>query len=139
MAACLTARGVVRRARADGTVELELIRAAGCGGCRGACLWRSLSAEPVLALHAGRRLAAGTEVSVALPERFVLRTALLMHGLPWIALLGGAALGAAVTGSDAGTLAGALIVLALALALTPGLRRRFERDAREQLSLQTIE
>lgn len=139
MSTCLTARGVVRRARADGTVELELTPAAGCSGCRGACLWRRLSADPGLALRSTRPLPVGAEVSVSLPERFVLHTALVMHGVPWAALLAGAAVGAAATGSDLGTVAGALLGLVVALALTPGLRRRFERAVCDRLEVAAAE
>ncbi len=139
MSTCLTARGVVRKARADGAVELELTPSAACRGCRGVCLWRRLSAQPTLALHPSTRLVPGTEVSVSLPERFVLRTALLMHGLPWAALLAGAAAGAAASGSDLGTLVGAVASLSLAIALTPGLRRRFEASARHKLELEAVE
>lgn len=139
MPSCLTARGVVRETRADGSVELELTPSAACRGCRGACLWRRLGAEPPLALHPRTRLAAGTEVAVSVPERFVLRAALLMHGLPWAALLAGGAAGAAVSGGDLGTLVGAVSGLGVGVALTPGLRRRFEARAREQLELDTVE
>lgn len=139
MSECLTARGVVRRARADGTVELELIPSPGCRGCHGACLWRRLSDEPALALRTRRPFAPGTRVSVSLPERFVLRTALLMHGVPWLGLLTGAALGATATGSDLGTVAGAATGVVAALALTPGLRRRFEHAAWDQLELEAAE
>lgn len=139
MSACLTARGVVRRARADGTIELELMQSEGCRGCRGACLWRRLSDGPSLALRTRRSFAPGTRVAVSLPERFVLRTALLMHGVPWIGLLAGAALGAAAAGSDLGTVAGAVAGVVVALALTPGLRRRFEHAAWDQLELEAVE
>ena len=139
MSTCLTARGVVRRARADGTVELELTPSPGCRGCRGACLWRRLSDAPTLALRPGRPFAAGTPVALSLPERFVLRTALLMHGVPWVGLLAGAALGATATGSDIGALVGAISGVAVALGATPRLRRRFERAAAEQLELEAVE
>jgi positive regulator of sigma E activity len=77
-------------------------------------------------------------VLVTLPERYVLLSALLLHGLPWAALLGGAALGAYAIPGDKGAIAGAVVAAAAAVLLTPALRRRLERATLERLRLQPL-
>lgn len=70
----------------------------------------------------------GTAVRVTLPADQVVSSALLLHGLPLAALLVGGAGGAALTGSDSWTFAGALAGLAAAVVATRGLRRRAEES-----------
>src|SRR5690606_29856239 len=77
-------------------------------------------------LRSSVALEAGTPVRVTLPADRVMSGALLLHGLPLAALLAGGAGGAALTGSDAGTLLGALSGLAAAVLATGELRRRAE-------------
>jgi positive regulator of sigma E activity len=78
-------------------------------------------------------LAVGDQVVISLPQRYVLLGALLVHGLPLAALLGGALVGVATTGSDLGCLLGAVTAVALTVAATPGLRRRIERMTLRQV------
>lgn len=136
---CMTARGVVRGTTPDGYAEVELFESAGCEGCAGACLWRRLddTRRATIRLHSptARR---GVPVLVSLPQRYVLLSTLLLHGLPLAALLAGAAAGTLATGSDLGTLAGAAAGVALALASTPGLRRRMERATIRGLVLRPL-
>jgi positive regulator of sigma E activity len=123
----LTADAIVIAARADGTVDLEFAAFKGCSGCAGTCLWKRLTATRLRALAVDRSLAPGTAVSVALPELAVLRGALVSYGLPLASILIGAAAGAAVAGSDFGTLLGALVALALVIAGFGPIRLRLER------------
>jgi hypothetical protein len=51
----------------------------------------------------------------------------LLHGLPLAAILAGAALGAWSTGSDSGTLIGALLALAVVIGGFSFCRRRIEQ------------
>jgi positive regulator of sigma E activity len=77
----------------------------------------------------------GADVLVALPERYVLLSALLLHGLPWGALLVGAALGAYAVPGDVGAVVGSVLAAAAAIFSTPALRRRVERATLARLSL----
>jgi positive regulator of sigma E activity len=74
-------------------------------------------------------------VQVALPERRVLHVSLLLHGLPLAAILLGAATGAALVGSDTGTLAGALVGLVVAVAGFRPLAHRLERATLARLDI----
>lgn len=65
-------------------------------------------------------------VSVALPGRRVLFASVLVHGLPLLAILAGAAAGAWSTGTDAGTLIGALLAIAIVVTGFGFWRRRIE-------------
>ena len=124
---CLSADAIVRSVDNEGYVELEFDAASRCAGCAGLCTWTRTDAEPKrIRLRAPRGIEPGTRVRVTLPADRVMSSALLLHGLPLAALLAGAAGGAALTGADAGTLAGALIGLCAAVLATRGLRRRAE-------------
>ena len=102
----MTARATVRAVGEDGLVDLEIDGSARCAGCAGACLWRR-AAAPRARLPSSTALPVGASVLVALPQRYVLMSALLLHGLPWSGLLAGAAVGAYLSGHDLGTLIGA--------------------------------
>ena len=134
----MTARAVVSGICADGFVDIEVTEAARCAGCAGACMWRRSTAAPRARLRTSTHLPVGTPVLVVLPQRYVLLAALLLHGLPWIALLLGAATGALVTGSDLGSLLAAVLAIAISLMMTPRLRRRLERAAMERFELQPV-
>jgi positive regulator of sigma E activity len=134
----MTARAVVTAIRADGRVDLEIAAPARCAGCAGMCTWRRLPERARLRLKTDATWSVGADVLVALPERFVLLSALLLHGLPWAALLVGAALGAYAIQGDAGAIAGAVLAAAAAIALTPALRRRVEKATLERLNLVSL-
>jgi positive regulator of sigma E activity len=123
----LTADAVVVAARPDGTVDLEFAPRKGCEGCAGTCLWKRLSAMRLQHLAVDCALAPGTLVSVAIPDRRVLHGALATYGIPLASILLGAAAGAAISGSDLGTLAGALLALVLVIAGFARFRPRLER------------
>jgi positive regulator of sigma E activity len=131
----MTARAVVTAFHADGSIDLEIARPPRCAGCAGMCTWRRLPESVQLRLPAGGCADVGADVLVALPERYVLLSALLLHGLPWAALLVGAALGAYAIPGDLGAIGGAMLAAAAAVLLTPALRRRVERATLERLSL----
>jgi len=124
---CLTAEAVVVAARDNGSVDLEFQPAAGCAGCAGTCLWRRLQATRLERLRAVGHFDLGERVIVSLPERRVLMASMIVFGLPLAALLLGGATGAAWSGTDFGTLAGALAGLGLAIAASRPLGRRLER------------
>jgi positive regulator of sigma E activity len=132
---CLTAEAVVIAARANGRIDLEFVPAAGCAGCAGTCLWRRLQATRIEHLDAGGGFRPGARVSVALPERRVLLASLVVYGLPLIALLLGAAAGAAAFGTDLAVLAGAVAGVALALVASRPLGRRLERATLQRLEI----
>ena len=130
----MTASGVVVRA-AGARLDVELKPAAGCRGCRGLCMWRLERRGETLVLPDGGDFQPGDRVLVALPDRYVLRAALLLHGLPLAALLCGALAGAAVGGSDVAAVVGAVLGVAAALAATPRLRARLERTVAMSLEV----
>jgi positive regulator of sigma E activity len=131
----MTARAVVTAFHADGSVDLDIARPPRCAGCAGMCTWRRLPETVRLRLPVGGSAGVGADVLVALPERYVLVSALLLHGLPWAALLVGGALGAYAVPGDVGAIAGAVLACAAAVLLTPALRRRVEKATLERLSL----
>lgn len=134
---CLAADAIVRSIDADGYVELEFDGASRCAGCAGLCAWRRADAAPErLRMRSTLALAPGTPVRVTLPVDRVLTSALLLHGSPLAALLVGGAAGALLTGSDTGTLAGALAALAAAVLGTRRLRRRAEETTFAQATLE---
>jgi positive regulator of sigma E activity len=122
----MTADAVVVAARADGYVDLEFSPSRQCAACAGTCLWKRLQSARLERLAVGN-LVPGTEVTVALSERSVLRASILLHGLPLAAILIGAAAGAAASGSDFGTMIGAVCGLTIAIAGFKGLSRRLEQ------------
>jgi sigma-E factor negative regulatory protein RseC len=123
---CLTVDATVLAAD-GGFVDVELDAASRCAGCSGTCMWGRGRQTPVARLRTGAVLAPGDRVRVSLPAGALMRSTLLLHGLPLAALLAGGALGAWVTQSDLGCLAGALASLGLALyVVAPRLRQRVE-------------
>jgi positive regulator of sigma E activity len=134
----MTARATVSAVGGDGLVDLTIDAASRCEGCTGVCLWRRLPVKTHARLPSSAPLRVGTEVLVALPQRYVLLSALLLHGLPWVALLAGAAAGAYVAGHDLGAVAGAVLAVTFSIIMTPGLRRRLEKAAMERFSLRPI-
>lgn len=112
--------------RSDGFVDLEFSSARQCAACAGTCLWKRLQAARLNRLPVSRGMEPGTRVSVALPGSRVLLASILLHGLPLLAILVGAAIGAWSTGSDIGTLIGALLVLAVVITGFGFWRRRIE-------------
>lgn len=88
-----------------------------------------------LTLPASGALPLGAAVVVTLPDRYVLVGAMLLYGLPLVALLVGGAAGASVFGSDlaAAGVAGAAFIGAL-LAAGP-LRRRLELATLRRLAV----
>jgi positive regulator of sigma E activity len=123
----LTADAIVVAARPDGTVDLEFAPHPGCEGCAGTCLWKRLAALRLQRLRVDRALAPGAAVSVAIPGRQLRNGALATYGIPLGAILLGAAAGAAVSRTDLGTLTGALLALALVVAVFGRLRLRLEK------------
>jgi sigma-E factor negative regulatory protein RseC len=79
--------------------------------------------------------AVGNAATVSLPDRYLLKGALLVYGLPLAALLAGAALGSAFGRSDLGAALGALGALVGAGAAVLPLRRRLERATLAHLVL----
>lgn len=114
--------------RPDGLVDLEFSSARQCAACAGTCLWKRLRAARLNRLPVARRLEPGTHVSVTLPGRSVLRASILLHGLPLIAILAGAAIGTWLTGTDTGTLIGALVAISVVMTGFGVWRARIERS-----------
>jgi len=131
----MTADATVTRIGRDGRVEVEFGPPAGCSGCEGACLWRRLPSAQRLSFDTPLPLAVGETVVVALPDRYLLLGAMLVHGLPLAALLVGALVGVAVAGSDLGGVAGALGGVAAALLIAPRLRAKLERNTLRRVEL----
>jgi positive regulator of sigma E activity len=131
----MTADATVTRVGADGRVEVEFGPPARCRGCEGACLWRRLPAPQRLSFDTPLALAVGEPVVVALPDRYLLLGALLVHGLPLAALLAGALAGVAIGGSDLSAAAGALAGVVAALLVAPRLRAGLERNTLRRVEL----
>ncbi len=129
----MTADAVVVAAAADGCVDLEFAPRAECGACAGTCLWKRLSAARLERIAATAALRPGVAVTVSLSERQLLHASLLVHGMPLVAILIGAAAGAGFTGTDAGTLAGAAIAFLGVAALFGRWRKRIERATLDSL------
>jgi positive regulator of sigma E activity len=132
---CMTARAVVRRTQSAGCIEVEFSDLPRCRGCEGACMWRRLPVATRLRVATELPVRIGDSVLVALPERYVLVGAILLHGLPWAALLAGAVAGFVATGTDTGSVLGALGAVALALLAARRLRGRIERMTMRCLSV----
>jgi positive regulator of sigma E activity len=123
----LTADAIVRSVDADGYVELEFDLASRCAGCAGMCTWTRSDASPKrIRLRSNVAVGPGTLVRVTLPADRVMRSALLLHGAPLVALLVGGAGGAALTGTDFGTLIGALLAITGAVLGTRHVRKQAE-------------
>lgn len=86
----------------------------------------------MLRLQTPTPLVVGQAVDVLLPARSLLNAALLLHGLPWAALLLGAFLGAIVGGTDLSCLVGAGIGFGMTLLLSAAWRKRLELDTSSQ-------
>ena len=108
---CMTADARVERVHADRTVELSVVEPPRCKGCEGTCIWR-VSPASSLRVRSNGQLQPGQLVTISLKRKDFLRGALLLHGLPWAGLVGGAALGALLRGGDLWVLVGAMIGLA---------------------------
>lgn len=134
----MTARAVVLRSHADGSVDVEIDTASRCEGCAGVCMWRRLPDRQRARIMSGRPIAAGTKVLVGLPERYILLGSLLVHGLPLAALLLGAVGGGLLIGGDLGALLGAAVTAGAALALASALRARLERAVLAELRLEPL-
>ena len=131
----LTADAIVVAARPDGTVDLEFAPHKGCEGCRATCLWKRLAAMRLDRIAVDSELKPGSAVSVAIPAEPLLFGALATYGIPLVSILVGAAAGAAMSGTDVGTLAGALIALGLVIAGFRLFRPRLERAVLASLSV----
>jgi positive regulator of sigma E activity len=131
----MTADATVTRASADGRVEVEFGPPARCHGCEGACLWRRLPGTQRLNLDTPLAWVVGQPVVVALPDRYLLLGAVLVHGLPLAALLIGALAGVAVGGSDVSSAIGAALGLAAAMLTAPRLRAKLELDTLRRVEL----
>lgn len=131
----MTADATVTRVGTDGRVEVEFGPPARCRGCEGACLWRRFPAAQRLTFDTRLALAVGEPVVVALPDRYLLLGAMLVHGLPLAALLAGALAGVAVIGSDLGGAFGAVAGIAAALLIAPRLRAKLERNTLRRVEL----
>ena len=125
------ARAKVLAAHADGRLAVEVVASQGCSGCRCARIAAPGTRVARLELGSPLPLKVGDELRITIPAREVLRGALRLHGLPWIALLVGAA-GGGLTGlGDFGCFLGACAGLAVALVF---LSRTREGPARRALS-----
>lgn len=131
----MTADATVTRVGADGRVEVEFGPPPRCRGCEGACLWRRMPGLQRLSLDTAVALSVGEPVVVAIPDRYLLLGAIVVHGLPLAALLAGALAGVALGGSDLSAVAGAVAGVAIALVATPRLRTRLERDTLRRVEL----
>jgi positive regulator of sigma E activity len=78
-------------------------------------------------------------VDVTLPERYLLLGAALAYGLPLVALLAGAAIGAAWWRSDWGAAAGAALAVAAAALAATVLRRRLESAMLARLAIRPVD
>jgi positive regulator of sigma E activity len=130
----MTAHGVVVGADPEAGVEVRLEEPR-CQGCQGVCFWRQPRQPALFRLHCEGRFRVGQPVRVALPASYVLFGSLLVHGLPWSALLLGGSFGWSVSGSDLGCLLGASSGMLAALGLLPRFQRRLERAALANLEL----
>ncbi len=133
-----TASGVVTAAAA-GFIDVEFEPPPRCSGCGGACFWYRFPDKQHARLGARGDLPVGAKVSVAVPDRLLLLASMLVFGLPLLALLGGAAVGAALLDSDLGAALGAVLGLFAAVLAGLSLRRRVERAALERIAIRVVE
>ena len=109
-----------------------------CKGCGGACLWYRVPPTEQLALAARTSIPVGATVAVTLPDRYLLLGAVLVYGVPLVALLAGAAVTAAVFESDLAAAAGAVLTLFAGLLVASSLRRRVERATLQHLDVTRV-
>jgi positive regulator of sigma E activity len=133
----LSAEAIVTRLAALDRIEIELQAPTDCGTCRGACMWRGAEPRTVL-VHAPKRLAIGARVRVRLPASYLLRAALLVHGLPWAALLVGALIGTGVAHSDWGSLVGLLAGLLFSVMVVPRMQHKLASGLATHLDIQAL-
>ena len=81
----------------------------------------------------------GAAVDITLPERYLLLGATLVYGLPLVALLAGAVIGAAWWRSDLGAAAGAALAVAGAALAVIALRRRLESALLARLAVRPVD
>lgn len=123
---CLAAEATVLGIDAEGYVELEFNPGSRCAGCTGLCALGRERQQRRARFKSNVPLAPGTAVRVMLPADHIMKSAVVLHGLPLAALLAGAAMGSGLAGSDIGTLLGAVAGLAAAVPASQGLRRKTE-------------
>ena len=99
------------------------------------CLWRRLPEAHRARFDTPASVAVGDRVVVALPDRYLMLGSLLVYGWPLAALLGGAAVGAAASGTDLGSAAGAVLGVIGAVLSAPLLRQCAERTTLRHLSV----
>jgi positive regulator of sigma E activity len=85
------------------------------------------------------RLAVGAAVDVTLPERYLLLGAAVVYGLPLVALLAGAVIGAAWWRSDLGAAAGAALAVGGAALAVVVLRRWLENAMLARLAVRPVD
>ena len=81
----------------------------------------------------------GAAVDITLPERYLLLGATFLYGLPLVALLAGAVIGAAWWRSDLGAAAGAALAVAGAALAVIALRRRLESALLARLAVRPVD
>lgn len=119
----MQAEGTVVRREGDNAI-VKVVRSGGCGRCHeiGGCggdgheqRCEEFFVDNVFGAQDGQR------VTIEIPEGVALKAAVLMYGIPLLALLGGAALARLLSSSDLAVATGGgvcLILAALALRLT---------------------
>jgi positive regulator of sigma E activity len=96
-------------------------------------------ASAKLAVPVQASFAVGAAVAVTLPESYLLLGALLVYGVPLVALLAGAAGAALLFGSDLAAAGGAASAVALTLLAAPTLRSRLEKATLRELCVQPLD
>jgi positive regulator of sigma E activity len=81
----------------------------------------------------------GVAVDITLPERYLLLGATFVYGLPLVALLAGAVIGAAWWRSDLGAAAGAALAVGSAALAVVVLRRRLESALLARLAIRPVD
>jgi positive regulator of sigma E activity len=120
-------------------VTIEIAPPPRCAGCNGACFWYRRRAAETLTLPCKSSLAVGAAVDVTLPERYLLLGATLVYGLPLVALLAGAVIGAAWWRSDLGAAAGAAVAVGGAALAVIALRRWLENALLARLAVWPVD
>lgn len=113
----MQADGVVIESSA-GVARVKVQRNGGCGRCHeeGGCgNAADLRCDEFLVLSE-LNVCSGDRVRIEVPEGATLRAALLAYGLPLTGIILGAGAGSLMTGSDPGSVAGALAGFAVSLA-----------------------